>query len=187
MNAVKKLVVAPALVGVGLSALLISAAPANAADRTNGHYDLEFIPECAGGEVTGGEFEIHSHENDPYGDGDVFRFGGVTEPEVGLAVGWDESNCGAYETDVEVTLDSVAFDGTPSGDSFTAVSGATTVFSASAAGGISADGPITLNAANGYHVDLDWNPTSGDVFGLDFEFEADGFSDLATDSLLIGG
>lgn len=130
------------------------------------HVDLVLEAFCdENGDVTDGEFLLEEHDVGPLADqGQVFVFDGVDDTALGFEVEWDDA-CDPVPVDVALT------GATGSGGSFSAG----TVFSATAPGTLGATGPLTLTAANGYHLDPGtWAVSSGQTFDLTFTFSAAG-------------
>ena len=161
--------IAAALVTMGVTVGMAGAfaAPAAAADRTSGHFDIAAEVECdAFGEVS--DVAVHVHEHVGGGEaelpaGDWLTFTGTSGPEVGFAVEAGES-CGVLEVEFEpVPLDPASTGGTVSG------TGAAGTISASRT---SASGSVVLDGSG--HEDLTWSFSGTGTYLLAFDVTVNG-------------
>ena len=158
---------------VGMTAAL--AAPAAAADRTSGHFDIAAEIECdVFGQVSGVEVHVHEHVGGNEVElpaGDWLTFTGTSGPEVGFAVEAGES-CGLLDVEFEPTpLDSSSTGGT--------VSGTGTAGNISASTN-DASGSVVLDGSG--HEDLAWSFSSTGTYLLAFDVTVNGsVSELSED------
>jgi hypothetical protein len=161
--------IAAALVTMGAAAGMTGAlaAPAAAADRTSGHFDIAAEVECdAFGEVSDVEVHVHEHVGGSEVElpaGDWLTFTGTSGPEVGFAVEAGES-CGVLDVEFEPTpLDPSSTGGTVSG---TGAAGSI------AASKTSASGSVVLDGSG--HEDLTWSFSRTGTYLLAFDVTVNG-------------
>lgn len=150
---------------VGMAGAL--AAPAAAADRTSGHFDIAAEVECdVFGQVTDVHVHVHEHVNGDEAElpeGDWLTFTDTSGPEVGFAVE-PSASCGVLDVEFEPTpLDSTSTGGTLSG------TGAAGSISATTA---DAHGSIVLDGSG--HEDLAWSFSSTGTYLLAFDVTVNG-------------
>jgi hypothetical protein len=161
--------IATALVTMGATVGMAGAlaAPAAAADRTSGHFDIAAEVECdAFGEVSGVAVHVHEHvggEEVELPAGDWLTFTDTSGPEVGFAVE-PGASCGVLDVEFEPTLlDQTSTGGTVSG------TGAAGSISASKT---NASGSVVLDGSG--HEDLTWSFTSTGTYLLAFDVTVNG-------------
>ncbi|MDR7381691.1 hypothetical protein [Promicromonospora iranensis] len=161
--------IAAALVTMGATVGMAGAfaAPAAAADRTSGHFDIAAEVECdAFGEVTDVAVHVHEHVGGSEVElpaGDWLTFTSTSGPEVGFAVEPSES-CGVLDVEFEpALLDSTSTGGTVSGI------GAAGSISASKT---SASGSVVLDGSG--HEDLTWSFSRTGTYLLTFDVTVNG-------------
>ncbi|MBE1878058.1 hypothetical protein [Myceligenerans pegani] len=158
-----------ALVAMGATAGMAGAfaAPAAAADRTSGHFDVAAEVECdVFGQVSDVAVHVHEHVNGgevELPEGDWLTFTGTSGPEVGFAVE-PGASCGTLDVEFEPNvLDSSSTGGTVSGTG--------------AAGSISssktdASGSVVLDGSG--HEDLAWSFSGTGTYLLTFDVTVNG-------------
>jgi hypothetical protein len=161
--------IAAALVTMGATAGMMGAlaAPAAAADRTTGHFDIAAEVECdVFGQVTDVAVHVHEHvggDEVELPEGDWLTFTGTSGPEVGFAVE-SGASCGPLDVEFEPTpLDSSSTGGTVSG---TGTAGSISASTANASGGVVLDGSG--------HEDLSWSFSGAGTYLLTFDVTVNG-------------
>lgn len=167
-------IAATLMVTAGLAGAL--AAPASAADRTSGHFDVAAEVECdVFGQVTDVEVHVHEHVNGEeaeLAEGDWLTYTSTSGPEVGFAVE-PGASCGSLDVEFEPNaLDAASTGGT--------------LWGAGAAGTIMVDtdnafGSIVLDGSG--HEDLDWAFSNTGTYLLTFDVSVNGGNTVQSEEL----
>ncbi|MDR7381690.1 hypothetical protein [Promicromonospora iranensis] len=170
--------IATALVAMGATVGMAGAlaAPAAAADRTAGRFDLVAEVECdVFGQVTDVEVRVHSHgdgEDGELPEGDWLTFTATSGPSMDVAVE-PGTSCGPLDVEfMPMTLDPSSTGGTVT------ATGATRSFSSSKVG---ASGSLILDG-DGREA-LDWSFTSVGTYLLAFEVSVNGDLPVVSEAL----
>jgi hypothetical protein len=152
------------------------AAPAAAADRTSGHFDVAAEVTCdAFGEVVDVAVHVHEHvggEEAELPAGDWLTFTGTSGPEVGFTVEPDAS-CGGLDVEfVPNRLTSASTGGRVWG------SGGAGAFTATKT---SASGSVVLDGAG--HEDLSWAFSRTGTYVLSFDVSVNGGAAVESEAL----
>lgn len=170
--------IATALVTTGVATAMAGAfaAPAAAADRTSGHFDVAAEVECdAFGEVSDVAVHVHEHVGDQEAElpaGDWLTFTGTSGPEVGFTVE-PGASCGILDVEFQPNvLGSASTGGTVSG------AGGAGSFSASKT---SASGGLVLDGSG--HEDLTWSFSSPGTYLLAFDVTVNGGTPVLSETV----
>jgi hypothetical protein len=170
--------IAAALVTMGAAAGMAGAlaAPAAAADRTSGHFDVAAEVECdAFGEVSDVAVHVHEHVGEQEVElpaGDWLTFTGTSRPEVGFTVE-PGASCGALDVEFQPNvLGSSSTGGTVSG------TGAAGSFSASKT---NASGGLVLDGSG--HEDLTWSFSGTGTYLLTFDVTVNGGAPVLSETV----
>lgn len=170
--------IATVLVTMGATAAMAGAlaAPAAAADRTSGHFDVAAEVECdAFGGVTAVEVHVHEHVGGTEVElpaGDWLTFTGTTGPEVGFTVE-PGASCGG----LDVVFEPNVLAGSSTGGRVSGTGGAGSFTATKTA----ASGSLVLDGSG--HEDLAWSFSRTGTYRLSFDVSVNGGASVLSETL----